>query len=447
MINQPQAPLQPVKPQQGSGFVNLSQFLSANQGNKLGQTLGNQISGAAQQTKQGLGTANEAFQKDLQQNKLNTSQNQQQASNIINQASNLGENQGLNAADTSAFQRLTGGGYNGPKSLSNANQLQSQAEQAQQYGQAVGNQYGRLGLLKSLVGQGNYTQGQASLDNMLLGKAPELQQAQRQTRGLVGDVNNAVNIAGQQAQNVAQQNKQFGNNVLGQAGQAYTGYGAGLNQRAQQARADQAIAYQTDINKLNNHQVIGNIIPGTATYNVDPTQYLTQYDPTQINAQTIANSSDIARLNALSQLAQQQNNVASQVASNQYNPITSVGFDQNSFNNAIANNKNIFNNAVNSFNVTRAPVLRGYAPSPISIQPGLAGAGQISLPDALAKYQQLALSGTPQAVKDYQTVLNFYNNLQTQYGANNYLGGAAPSTSTGVGLVGKSASPGFQVPS
>lgn len=465
MPNQPPTSNQPFNPQQGSGFVNLSQFLNANQGNKLGSTLSGDISNAAQNNKQGLGTANQAFSNDLQSNTLNTSNNQQQATNIINEASNLNPNQGLSAGDTSAFERLSAGGYNGPTGLANATQLQNQAKQVQQYGQAVGNQYGRLGLLSNLIGKGNnnYTQGDATLDNMLLGNSSGLQQAQRQTRGLVNNVNNAVNTAGQQAQNVAQQNKQFGQNVLGQANTAYQNYGSNLNQRAQQEQADQALAYQTDVNALNNRQIIGGITPGTATYGVNPLQYLSQIDPSQITAQTIANDSDVARLNALSNLAQTPNNIANQISANQYDPTKGVSFNTGAFNQAVANQQANYQQALANTNVVFPNSGGAYGGTINIIGPGQSSGGNPTqnivqaLPQlaqqaaqarqAIAAGEDPQSSGAQQMIDTYNQAVAAYQSLQQQYGATDYFGPPPKQMVIGGGTLPGNRPPGFSVPS
>lgn len=425
---------QPVKTRTGSGFVNLSQFFDANKNNQLGSTISNNISNAAESTSNQLGQAKQGFQQDLQNNTLDTSNNRNQASNIINQASNLGDGQSLGNNDLTSFKNLSSGQYAGPQGLNNSGQLQSQAQQVQQLGQSTTNSGGRLNLLKSLIGGNNYTQGEASLDNMLLGKDQgQLKQAQRQTQGIAQNVNNAVNLAGQQAQTTAAQNQAFGKQVLGQANQAYGSYGAGLNQRATDAFNAQDQQYQNYLAGLTNRDVTGVTgtpamftgLDGQSTYGVDPTKYLSETSQGNINAQNIANNSDVARLNALAQLSGTTNNIVNQVSANPYvaglgdaSSNNGIKFDLSGYNAARQAQEDQFNKTLGD-----TKLVQGFGFSnPYTTTTSLADA----LPDyqrqAVQAQQQLALGGNSSV---FQPTIDRYNQalaqltaLQNQYGVN-----------------------------
>ena len=162
------APLTPAQ-KQGSGFTNINRVMQANQGNKLGQTVGSGVQQQGQQVQNQLGQAQQQFGKQSQANRLDTIQNQQLFQQGLQDPTKLAADQ----SNISKFQNILSGKYQGPQGLQNADQLAAQAASAQQMGQALGSEGGRQSLLQRFVGGNQYGQGQQTLDAMLLGAGPQ----------------------------------------------------------------------------------------------------------------------------------------------------------------------------------------------------------------------------------------------------------------------------------
>jgi hypothetical protein len=104
--------------------------------------------------------------------------------------------------------------------------LQQQATAAQQMGQNVGTAGGQQALLQQFIdqGNGNYTTGDQSLDQLLMGQGGmgALQQAQNSTTNLPGNITQAeTGMANQAAYNTANAN-QFGTNTVNDLANAST---------------------------------------------------------------------------------------------------------------------------------------------------------------------------------------------------------------------------------
>lgn len=405
----------PVNQQQGTGFVNLSQFLQANQGNQLGNTLAGDINNQTQQTQNNLNNQNQTFQQGLSQNTYGAPQ-EQQATNILNNASTLNSGQTIQPGDLSTYQSYASGNYNGPTGLSNSQQLQNQATQDQQIGQGLSNPQGRLGLLQTFIGGNGYNQGQANLDNILLGQNTQaLQQAQRQTQNIGQNVNQDVNVAQQQAQNAVAQNQAFGQNVSNQANQAYSNYG---NQLQNQVQSDQAqAANQLAQAQSNPYGYIGQT--QQSAYGLDPSDIINNLNfvpSSSITASTVGNSNDLARLNALAQLSGTQQNIIqnpSQIGTytGQYNNPNTTAINQ-----AIQSRENTYNTAANPLQTQIAQLQ--YA---LNNAPNVSGA-------------QLTVNGIPITAWEPQLSADqaALKQLQQQYGqpVNNAIGSGGP-TDTG----------------
>lgn len=215
---------------QGTGFTNVNNILSANQGNNLGQTIETGINNAAQGVQQGLTNAAGSFNQGVQANLLNTSQNNQNVQNTVNNASNLQAGQTIDPTQLAQFQTYTAGGYQGPTGLQNADLLQGQAQAAQQLGQDVNSSGGQQNLLQKFVGNGQYTQGQQTLDQLLLGQQQgALNQAQGNTFGLTNQANTAATNANQIANQAVDANKAFGQQAVLAAQNAQTPITTNIN--------------------------------------------------------------------------------------------------------------------------------------------------------------------------------------------------------------------------
>lgn len=305
-LKQPGTPNTGPKPQAGSGFTNLNRVIGANQGNKLGQAIGGGISNVAGQAKQNINQQSQEFQQHQQANQLGTEQDRSKFNQILQDPTKA------NDQDVQDFARFRTGQYNGPQGLQNAQQIQGQAQAAQQLGNAAADAGGRQGLLQRFVGNNQYSQGQQNLDNLLLGRTggDQLRQARRATQGLETQASNAT----QNAQNIAAQNTaiaaKFGQDVnagikgkqdpllealKGRVGTAESEREAKLNQYrqdlasgeiSQEAAQELGLSEGQDLYGAN----LGNLLGKSST---------------MANQQNVANEQETANLNALARLGGQ----------------------------------------------------------------------------------------------------------------------------------------------
>lgn len=293
----------------GSGYTNIQKIIQANQGNTLGQTVGQGIQQAGQQTSQNVNQQQQNFNQQTAQNQFNTAGNQNLVQSVLNNPGQYGQ---AGNQQGQQFQNLISGQYQGPQGLANAQQLQNQAQNVQQLNQATGTSGGRVGLLQQFVGNPQYTSGQANLDNLLLGQTggKALAQARQATATVGNQVNNAINGAQAQAAQQGQQANAFGQGVQNALGQQVQNINSGLQNQAQQANTQANTQYQQMLKDAQSgnltqqeasllgltqgEQVTGNVLQGIGSY--------LQQNPQQATAQNVANAQNYASLDALRQL-------------------------------------------------------------------------------------------------------------------------------------------------
>lgn len=128
------------------------------------------------------------------------------------------------AGDLSKIQNFAQGSYSGPNQLNNYGALQSQAQNLQNQGQNIGSQGGLQSLLQQYVGGPNYTQGQQTLDTVLLGQTgqPQLQNIARSLQNISQQPVNAEAQAQALAQQTAAGNQAFAQNIQNEVAGAET---------------------------------------------------------------------------------------------------------------------------------------------------------------------------------------------------------------------------------
>lgn len=217
--------------QVGSGFTNIQNIIGANQNNGLGNAIQNGVQGQVNQFNSGLDSSQQQFNKDIDSAKSSIDLGKSQAQTAVSNASNLGAGQSLDNTDYGNFNNFTGSSYSGPTQLNNTNQLQNQAGQIQNTADNTKSDSGRQGLLSQYVGQGQYTQGQQNLDNLLLNQTGG--QQLKQTRQIASAVNPSLNNAENNASGLADQTQNYlTNSQTGVKNQAVSGY-QGIGNAAQ----------------------------------------------------------------------------------------------------------------------------------------------------------------------------------------------------------------------
>ncbi len=401
-----------------SGAPNVQSYLNANQG--AGQQLTNGISNNVQNQANTVNTAatNAATGADSQYQPLSSTLNKGQDvattafknPQALLDAYNAQKSASSNAAPQSAdqqtnadqydqFQKFNTGGYDQQiQNFNNygqqqSNQLQNQLNDLGQQTSNGSNEMGRTQLLQNAVGQGNYNQGEQTLDNLFLQGTPgqtnahglsnlqQLQQnlgnIQNSTASTVNNFNSNTNqklqalqglSAGDQAgiKNLFTTGAWSGNNPEAASdvnSMGLNGIGSDVASRYASAQAKAALTpqLQKDLaaGTLTNDQIqtLG-LTSGQQTWGADLSPYL------QVNALNAANAGgnaqvasqdEFARYNALNQLAGGPNGLQNSIfggasSVGNYKP---VDYNAAAANSAIADRKQLLNgsdykNAVNA---------------------------------------------------------------------------------------------------
>lgn len=355
-------------------YTNLSNYLNANKGfNAAGGGLAGQInsniSGQVNQFNQDLNNSQNNFNQaasagsaqydpSFVSNFINAAGTQPAPSSQTNSTSTPAASNGINVDDLNKFYQMRDATYTGPQSLANQYQLQSQGQNLQSLGNAATTDQGRYSLLNSLYGKGWYTSGAQSLDNLLLQGNPQQAVQMSALKNLTNNAYNQFNnVTGQVGATVANNQNAAANaqtNTRNALGQAITGYDQSITDKLAAAPGLRDSAYKTAQDYLGQGQfspdlltqIGSSVTPGQYLYGVDPSKYLTE-TATPTTKQGVESNADVARIQALSQLAGDKlSGPASsaldfykdQSQAGSYNP-TDYTFDANKFNQAVNTGK------------------------------------------------------------------------------------------------------------
>lgn len=157
------------------------------------------------------------------------------------------------------FTKYRTGTYTGPAELSDAQTLIGRAQQAESLGGLARSSGGRQELLRQFVGGRDYTQGQRTLDETILGQdqSANLGAAARQTRGVVGDVQQANRLAGSQAEEYRNRAKIFGEETRGMIEGTKNPLSSSLDERI-------AAAQKAEETRLGQFKTIQDVLTGKA---------------------------------------------------------------------------------------------------------------------------------------------------------------------------------------
>lgn len=379
-------------------FTNLNAYLKANQGyNAAGGGLAGQVNSNLQnqsnQIGQNINSAQQTFNNGVAQGTTNYDANyvnnvlanpyQYLNGNTSNSTSANGQ-MGVATVPSSTSPTLSAdapgqplanwnnylnASYTGPTSLDPSQQLNAQTQNFQQLANQGQTENGRLSLLSNLYNNNNYSAGQQSLDNLFLQSNPS-QLAQIQKAGAIGNqLVNQYNTAGGQGQQAVNNATTTDQNTAAQTqaalNAAITGFGNStdpnsyVGQLLSNATNQQGLNYNSDLTKLQAGQITGTNatawgLPAgaTATYGVDPSQYLSQSTVTP-TAQSVISQDDLNKINALGTLggssisgapSQILNTYAGDTLAGSYANAPSSNFNTSGFLNAIQNAQGAYNN-------------------------------------------------------------------------------------------------------
>lgn len=271
-------------------FTNLNQYLQANKGTNMGGQIVNNLSSQANNLSGQFDNAENASKQQAQQGAA-PSYNSGFVSNFLANPSQSSQDPN-NAA---LFNQYRDASYTGPTSIQGINNIVAQGNNLATETNQGTTEAGRQTLLQNLFGQnGGYTQGQQTLDNLLINSDPN-QVSQLQNLGSVGqgltnkfaneqtNFGNLVNqYTGQAADTQAQTRQALQNTIQG------------IGTQAQQTLDTTNTARQNQFNDIKSSlnsgtpndatmQSLG-LTPNMNTYGVnDFTKYLTSGNPLNIN--------------------------------------------------------------------------------------------------------------------------------------------------------------------
>ncbi len=218
---------------QGSGFVNLDQYMAANKGNNFG----NQVTGKVADT---VGTAKGQLTQGAQDFTKASNQGTTRWNDVGDEFKGIVDKAGADttADQTARAKQLEGTAYTGPQSFYGtqaANQAVGGIDKARQQSQALQSEGGRFALLDQYFGRPTYSTGQKTLDNALVANQPGVA---AKSQGLVNQANQLSENAkqtGQGLENLVTSNRQASadtaKNANDYATKSLTDFGTDLDKR------------------------------------------------------------------------------------------------------------------------------------------------------------------------------------------------------------------------
>lgn len=302
-------------------YLNANQNFNQNQGGLAGQ-INQNISGSVNQANNNLQSAGNAFNSQAG-TAANAFDNTTSNNNLLNAFQNNTASTAANNQDVQQATQLANASYNGPNGLENLqgnqnlNSLQLQGQELSNLAGQTQSENGRFNLLRQMFGNSNYTQGDQTLDNIMLQNTPgqmnALQNVNRQVNQYNQNLTNTENTANQTAQNYQNQASQVAAQTQGAINQAIQNYIPSMQQEYKNDLSTQT----TDMNQFASDFASGNLSPSDVAllqaggYNVTPGQAWVNpgtFSPTSlqglvnatpITAQQAATAQDYSTLQAL----------------------------------------------------------------------------------------------------------------------------------------------------
>lgn len=340
-------------------FADLGEYLRVNQPQQFGEQLAGKVGADIDKGQQALAGAQDEFRSRADASTIRDTQG------LIDQVGSSPE-----TVDADAFAHLRDASYSGPAKLTDTADLYNKVQGAA--GSAVGKagaaktEGGRFALLDSYFGKPSYSQGQKSLDNLLVQNDPNSKQAfdqmQQNAQGLQANVNQAgVDLgnygAGAKAATEGTRSSARGALGIDDAGNLSSGgaFGELLSQLDQNVEArrqaaqdqygefgvlqnannlsgvDQALLDRLGLNPAEyggfqmdmpsfmkgvDRNVIGQQFSfgrDGAILGANPYQFVSQVAPDAINRGSVANADQVARLAALQKLAGMEGSVVDNI--------------------------------------------------------------------------------------------------------------------------------------
>lgn len=420
-------------------FTNLQSYLDANADQGFGGKVAGNIQSEVDQANKAQQGAGTQFQQQVDQNTIKYDPN------LVNQAATDSTNFVQDPNNVAQFAKQRDATYQGPKSLSDDSSVYNNTNQAVQQAYNDANLYNTAGgqhaLLTQKYGAPGYSQGQQGLDSLLISNDPNSQKALQGVQQNANQSQNGFQNLQNQLSNYAQQGAATTANTSNQAKGTINGAANTLQNTLNQA----VLSGQQFVNNYN-PQVQSALKSGDFTqlqgampnglqqgqkvsdWGLNLGNYYTPSEastnPQSINANTVANSQQVAQMNALNLLA---NNGATaldpSVAGKYSDPNSLAGtFNMNQFSNDANARSTQFQQLLNDPNffqgqgVNAAGVKNPFSTGSIMDEMKIDAPAQ----GANATYVN-ALPGSDTRAANYAQLTNYLNQLESQYGANSYL--------------------------
>lgn len=346
----------------GSGYQNLDKYLSTNDSQKFGQQVVGKVGEDVQKVESNIGEARANTGKIQEQNKTPTMEQ-------VN--SSLANPVGANAQEFQGWLNQT---YQGPKSVADVgdwNKYQSSANKAETSAKLLGSEPGRFTLLDSYFGRPSYSQGEKSLDNLLVqnaGIGRDTKNLQNQVTSLRADGAKAGNelqntISGTGA--LVDKSREATRGAIGidDYGQVITGDNAGAIGK-QWSAVDQAVAQANSQRQAENARLTSALSSGSISdqdkaalglgsgdrFNLNLSNYFTGGQ--SLNKNQVMTPEQQANIRALSQLAGVTDTYAANDLSAKSNPYI---FDNARFKNDVSAAEASYNNSYKDITQSLGP--------------------------------------------------------------------------------------------
>lgn len=295
--------------QQGSGFVNLDNYLNANKGSNFGSKFTGNVQSSVDTAKGAINQGADQFSQASNQGATKWSDVQPKAQGMV---SGAGDN--TSQADADQFKAWSNASYQGPESFNSTawgTRAQGAAQKAGQEAKALGTEGGRFALLEQYFGRPTYNTGQKTLDNALVQNTPGVAAKAQNLGNQAGALTSQYGQTAQSSNNLAASNRaatqDTAKNSKDLVSQARSDFGTDLQGRYDTYKADTGKwndARRADIGDDtldDDTRKLYGLNSGDSLYNVDLSKYLTD-SPTASVGQ-FASDADYARYLALEKLA------------------------------------------------------------------------------------------------------------------------------------------------
>ena len=360
--SQTQAQAPGAAPRGSDKYQNLQSYLNVGGGDFGNQFAGKVLGESAEAGKQ-IGEASNQFKGQVDQSKVSANPD------LVNRAIANPTDFVKDQSNVDAFAKQRDAQYKGPSSISETPDLYNRAygatQKAVSSARAAQTEPGRFTLLDTYFGKPQYSQGQKSLDNLLLSGDQNAEQGIRQAKenalaqqSSLGQKSNELSNYAAQARGATEsaRNAARGAVGLGDNGQLTDTSPSkslykDIENRVSGINAGNAGKYSSDLSSLKIGQIskaeanrlgISDLI-GKEYYNLDPSSYLRKGEEATIPK--AASKEEQAKLAALSKLSGVENTLLPDAGTaGTYDPNSAYSFDEEKYNKDIRDKNSDLNN-------------------------------------------------------------------------------------------------------